>query len=242
MTTALKPLLADLSHSYLSLDYYTAPPTAPPSINDEETSALSTSVTFPALLQFLTAPSDGQDPRHQAYTAYLVACYSPHPLTTLLRNHANTPVLNIFEASLLHALALARPFGIVTTGKYWESVLSDGTRRFLATGKGLDVPADNGSESGGLGFGNFVGVRSTGLNAAELHSTAREEVDRRIREASAGLVREGADIIILGCAGMSGMDEAVRQGARIAGKEVRIVDGVRAGVVLLEGMVRAQIS
>ena len=58
-------------------------------------------------------------------------------------------------------------------------------------------------------------------------------------EASAGLVRDGAEVVLLGCAGMSGMDEAVMRGARTEGKNVCIVDGVRAGVELLEGWGRA---
>lgn len=241
MTAVLKPLLSDLLHPHLSLDFYTAPASAPPSINDAETSALSTSVTFPSLLPFLRARDhngeDTQDPEHHGYSAYLVACYSPHPLTSSIRAHSTAPVLNIFEASILHARVLCRPFGIVTTGKYWEDVLADGVRQFLV---GSDAPATEDAREGGAGIGGFVGVRSTGLSATELHSTEKEEVDRRIEQASAELVREGGEVIILGCAGMSGMEEAVRSGAHAEGKEVKIVDGVRAGVALLEGLVRAQ--
>ena len=239
MTAALKPLLADLLHPRLSLDFYTAPASAPPSINDAETSSLSAATTFPTLLPFLTTQNHdqhAQDPERHGYSAYLVACYSPHPLTTLIRTHSTAPVLNIFEASILHARALGRPFGIVTTGKYWETVLTDGVRQYLT---GTDTPADDDVEKGGAGIGGFIGVRSTGLNATELHSTEKEEVDRRIAQASAELVREGADIIILGCAGMSGMEEAIRRGADAEGRSINIVDGVRAGVILLEGLVRA---
>lgn len=243
MTAVLKPLLSDLLHTHLSLDFYTAPASAPPSINDAETSALSTSVTFPTLLPFLTERDhngeDTQDPEHHGYSAYLVACYSPHPLTSLIRAHSTVPVLNIFEASVLHARVLSRPFGIVTTGRYWEDVLADGVHQFLV---GSDTPAigEVRGEGEGGGIGAFVGVRSTGLNATELHSTKKEEVERRIEQASAELVKEGAEVIILGCAGMSGMEEAVRSGAHAEGKEIKIVDGVRAGVVLLEGLVKAQ--
>ena len=105
---------------------------------------------------------------------------------------------------------------------------------------GSDAPASEDIEGGGAGIGGFVGVRSTGLNASELHATPKEEVDRRIAQAGAQLVRDGADVVILGCAGMSGMEEAVREGARTQGKDIEIVDGVRAGVVFLEGLVKAQ--
>ncbi|KAJ3537871.1 hypothetical protein NM688_g6607 [Phlebia brevispora] len=47
MTAALKPLLTDLLHPRLSLDFYTAPPSAPPSIDDAATSALSRTGDLP---------------------------------------------------------------------------------------------------------------------------------------------------------------------------------------------------
>jgi len=241
MTDALKPLLADLKSSRVSLDFYTAPSDAPPSIDDEATSALSTTVMLsalePILLSQLSEPTDAP---HRQYSAYLVACFSPHPLTPLLRTRTTAPVLNIFEAALLHARALAVPFGIVTTGKYWEAVLEDGAKEFFYGKNPMSIA---GSEQGSAvknerQVAGFVGVRSTGLTAVQLHLTEKEEVDRRIADASADLVRNGAKAIILGCAGMSGMDNAIRVGAQRHGREVRIIDGVRAGVVLLEGLVR----
>lgn len=67
----------------------------------------------------------------------------------------------------------------------------------------------------------------------------------RITEAAKRLVQKGknADIkpvhsICLGCAGMVGLDDAIRQGCievlgEEDGKRVKIVDGVKAGVGLL---------
>lgn len=239
MTEALEPLLADVSHPHLSLEFYTAPPSAPPSINDEATAALSTSETLPDLLSFLARPENtynAQSPLFREYSAYLVACYSAHPLTSVLRQKVVGPVLNIFQASVLHAKMLAQPFGIVTTGNYWEPVLENATMRFLS---GRDSDEDT-NTTNVKDVADFVGVRSTGLSAIELHSTPREEVNKRIEEASADLVRHGAKVILLGCAGMSGMEEAVRAGAKTQGMDVTVVDGVRAGVVLLEGLAKAQ--
>ncbi|GJE98168.1 Asp/Glu/hydantoin racemase [Phanerochaete sordida] len=223
MTDALKPLLHDLLHPGLHIDFYTAPATAPKSINDEATSDASTRETLPDLLDFV---------KDKGYAAYLVACYSSHPLTPFLRQHLGTPVLNIFEASVIRARSLSLPFGIVTTGRYWEGALSAGIAQVTFNAAGGHAAGVESNE-------HFVGVRSTGLSAAELHSTPREEVDRRIMAASAALVRDGAQVVLLGCAGMSGMEEAVVAGARGEGQDVRIVDGVRAGVELLDAWVRA---
>lgn len=223
MTEALKPLLQDLLHPNLRIEFYTAPASAPPSINDEETSEASTRETLPDLMQFLV---------DKTYSAYLIACYSVHPLTPILRESLHAPVLNIFEASVIRARSLGVPFGIVTTGKYWETALSTGIAHIKMDASGETV---EGLETGK----NFLGVRSTGLSATELHSTIREEVDRRIMAASADLVRQGVQVVLLGCAGMSGMEEAVKRGAREEGAEVRIIDGVRAGIELLESWARS---
>ena len=49
----------------------------------------------------------------------------------------------------------------------------------------------------------------------------------------------GADVIILGCAGMAGMEELVKGGVRDAGLgEVKVVDGAKAGVEILAGIAR----
>ena len=234
MTEALKPLLADLEHSHLKLTYYTAPSTSPPSINDAATSALSTSETLPDLTRFLeisTKKDSRDDLQGPSFSAYLVACYSDHPLTAALREKVDAPVLNIFQASILQARLLSRPFGIVTTGNYWVPIFEKATPKILLGARDAE-PA--------IKIEDFVGVRSTGLTAVELHSTAQEEVHRRISRATADLAGNGAEVILMGCAGMSGMEEAVRAGANSCGKKVIVVDGVRAGVVLLEGLVRAQ--
>lgn len=42
-------------------------------------------------------------------------------------------------------------------------------------------------------------------------------------------------MIVLGCAGMAGMEQWVRE---VAPENVRVVDGVKAGVGVLQGLVR----
>ena len=85
----------------------------------------------------------------------------------------------------------------------------------------------------------FKGVETCGLDAGELHRDPGE-VERRVKDAAGRLVRgeEGGGkvgVVVLGCAGMVGMEEWV---GSVVGEGVRIVDGVRAGVGLLQGLVR----
>jgi Asp/Glu/hydantoin racemase len=147
--------------------------------------------------------------------------------------------VGILEASICAALLLLEPgehWGIVSTGKAWEKLLGDGVRTFL----GYDSKAS----------GDFAGVATTGLTATELHDRPADEVDERIVAATRALVRRTSErrvgVVCLGCAGMVGMEKTVRRacveelGERI-GKKVRIVDGVKAGLGMLEGLILSDI-
>ncbi|EPS43031.1 hypothetical protein H072_2983 [Dactylellina haptotyla CBS 200.50] len=214
ITDSLKQMLEPLVPADTILSFFTGPPSAPRSINDSVTSALSADACLPALMPYI--------PHH---AGFVVACYSEHPLVPLLRQYTSKPVISIFEASITHALLLKGPggWGIVTTGKVWEDLLSISVGNFV------------GEEGSG-----FEGVESTGLNADELHSVGPDEVRKRIGDAVVRLVGRGdVRVICLGCAGMAGLDDAVTRALEPLGKSVYIVDGVKAGVMQVYGMIRS---
>lgn len=140
----------------------------------------------------------------------------------------------IFEASVSASLLLLNQaarerFGIVSTGKVWEETLSAGVENLL-----------------GAQGGNFAGVETTGLTAVELHTTPASVVAESMKEAVKRLLRREQGkvrVICLGCAGMAGMEELVREasveelGAE-EGERVKIVDGVKVGVAILQGLVQ----
>ncbi len=173
------------------------------------------------------------------HDGFLVACYSQHPLVPLLKEEsiikgARKPVTGIFEASVSTSLQVIHPnekFGIVSTGKVWESILSEATVAFLGTGSEASK--------------RFAGVETTGLNATDLHDAPAEEVRKRMKDAVKRLLKKGnVGAICLGCAGMAGMEQMVREACveelgKVDGTRVRVVDGVMAGVAWLEGAIRA---
>ncbi|KAF1831912.1 hypothetical protein BDW02DRAFT_590817 [Decorospora gaudefroyi] len=227
MTNGLKPLVDALQFKDTAHEYFTAP-SGPKSINNEDDALESVGHCLPALQKDL-----------ERHDAFLVACYSHHPLVPLLKEEpgvrsARKPVTGIFEASVSTSLQVIHPdekFGIVSTGKVWEAILTDATIAFLGT-------RSEASE-------RFAGVETTGLNATDLHDAPAEEVRTRMKDAVKRLLRKGkVGAICLGCAGMAGMDEMVREACveelgDVEGKRVRVVDGVMAGVAWLEGAVRA---
>jgi Asp/Glu/hydantoin racemase len=173
------------------------------------------------------------------YDAVLVACFSVHPLVSKLADFDGTfsklAVTGIFEASILTCLSLLRPqgkWGIVTTGKFWEDHLAQGVNNFL----GSDSQSEN---------AKFAGVESTGLNAGDFHGGVDPAIVRKkLIEATRRLLARGnVECVVMGCAGMAGLEEIIRSVAlqeygRERGNQLLIVDGIRAGIRLLEQMVQ----
>lgn len=229
MTDSLRPLVEDLSIEKTEYVYFTAP-SGPKSINNEDDAAESARHCLPHLKQYV----DNTD-------GFLVACYSKHPLVPQLKAETTIQergklVTGIFEASVSTSLQIIAPhekFGIISTEKVWEAILSEAVQDFLGTGSATSE--------------RFAGVETTGLNATELHDAPAEEVRRRMKEATRRLLRIGdVGAVCLGCAGMAGMNEMVREAAveelgEDKGRRVRIVDGVQAGVAWLEGALRSGI-
>jgi len=81
-------------------------------------------------------------------------------------------------------------------------------------------------------------VVCTGYTAAEVHGdSSRNQVHRAMAEAAQKLVKEDrCDIIILGCAGMTGLEQTIREAV---GNRITIIDGVVAGVHMLAGIIHA---
>ncbi|KAL2152780.1 hypothetical protein VTH82DRAFT_5965 [Thermothelomyces myriococcoides] len=208
---------------------YTAPGESPKSINDGEDVQISRHV----VIKDLEATG-----LLRQYDAVLVACFSVHPLVGALAEQEGEfdklSVMGIFEASILTCLSLLRPnkkWGIVTTGKFWESHLTQGVSQFLGTGS--------------QDLGKFAGVESTGLNAGDFHGGVDPEVVRKkLREATDRLLSKGdVECVVMGCAGMAGLEEIIRSVALEKydpkyARELLVIDGVRAGVGLLEQVVR----
>lgn len=202
---------------------YTAPADSPASINDDGDIKASTEVVWANL------EADGL---LKDYDGVLIACYSKHTLVEQIQARLpGLPVTGIFEASVLASLPLVRPgrgWGIVTTGKFWEAHLSDAVESFLG--------ADNAS---------FLGVQSTGLLAGDFHGDVPPDVIRdKLKAATKRLLAKGRpDCILMGCGGMAGLEEVIRTAVREelgeqVAKDVYVVDGVRAGVGVIEQMVR----
>ena len=148
----------------------------------------------------------------------------------MIREHLGSttpkPCIGMFEAAVTECLMLSRRFGVVCTGSGPKPLLVKGVSSFL----------------GGSASDRWAGCLTSGLAVLELREKDQQErVERLVKETAGRVAQRGAEAIIMGCAGFAGMDSWMQDGVREAGcAEVRIVDGAKAGLRTLVGMLSVQ--
>lgn len=130
------------------------------------------------------------------------------------RQLLDPPVVDITEAAAMSACLIGHRFGVVTTMASTVAGIEDS----LLTA-GLNT--------------RCVGVRASNIPVLDLHEQAISATAETLAVESRALIDIGADVIVLGCAGMAGLDTALEE---ILG--VPVVDGIGAAVGLAEMLVR----
>lgn len=181
---------------------------APTAIESKTDSILASAACFRAILPLQ---------KEHSFHAILVACYSDIPLITMLREEFSIPIIGIMEASLLYARTLGGRFGIIATSARSKVLHRDAVKAY--------------------GCEHFcAGIASCNLGVLELESRPTEEVVTIMQDVARKLIEEGAEVLTLGCAGMSVLKAAVE--AAVEAEGVQCVDGVVTGVQHLIGCVR----
>lgn len=224
ITDALAAALTPHTPPGCTLSFRTGPASAPESILDASSAILSASESYQALLKSLPASAAGLSTHPSS--AFLVACFSDHPLVGMLRQAApNKPAVHLLEAAVIHALSCGAKFGVLTTGRSVVPDIDAGVRRIM-----------------GGNSDRYVGTHATGLGVVELQTGNRLKIESLITQGAQNLVGKGADVIILGCAGMVGMESLVRQACADLHSDyanVAVIDGARAGIQVLAGLARS---
>lgn len=140
--------------------------------------------------------------------AFVLSCFSD-PGIAKVRELVDRPVLGIAESAYLAALGLGRKFGIISLGQ--SSI--DRHLRYLKT---LQIE------------GRLAGDRSIDKTVVELMAT--DVVETVSRTARVLRDEDGADVIILGCAGLGSYREALQESLGLP-----VIDPVQAGVALACG-------
>ena len=145
-------------------------------------------------------------------SAFVIACFSD-PGLHACREATDRPVLGIAECGLLTALTRGERFGIV-------AILRTSLGRHLRYVRQLGLAT------------RFAGELPLGLGVVELADRERivermHEVGKRLRD------RHGADVLVLGCAGMARYRAPLERELRLP-----VIDPTQAAVTMAIGAVR----
>ncbi|UCG02907.1 MAG: Asp/Glu/hydantoin racemase [Candidatus Heimdallarchaeota archaeon] len=146
------------------------------------------------------------------YDAYIIACHDDPNLDTI-KEITNKPVIGIGEASMKIASMLGHRFSVVSTSKHSIPIKEELVRKYhlqevLASVKAPDEDMNKLSE------------KEKYLNVSKL---AIEE--------------DMAEVIVLGCAGMTGLDKYLQEKL-----DVPVLDGVICALLITMGLVKYGVS
>ncbi len=150
--------------------------------------------------------------REAGYDAFVIACYSDPGLHSL-REATRKPVLGISECGVLTALTLGHKFGVI-------AILEKSIPRHLRYMGALGV------------MDRLAAELAVGLGVTELGDEKRTfgrmvEVGQALREA------HGANVIVMGCAGMARYRKPLQEAVGIP-----VVEPTQAAVAMAIGRVR----
>lgn len=194
-------------------EFYTAPSHGPEEITPD-LSTISGEIALEDILQRdLISKYDG----------FLICCYSDHPLVHSLAKHTKKPIMGIMQATLLYALLSASKLFILTSVNEWEPVLDKGIIDFV----GSDTfPSKR--------FAKTKGLDVTVLGLSDPKEYAK--IENRVIQVLEEYKDSNIDCVLLGCAGMAGLDDKLAASF----PHIKFIDSVKVGVELLGALIRFQ--
>ena len=141
--------------------------------------------------------------------AYVIACYSD-PGLHAARETTEKPVLGISECGLLTACTMGERFGVI-------SILNTSIPRHLRAVRQMGL------------WSRAAGDRALGLGVLELADENRV-MDRMIQVGTDLIEKDGADVLILGCAGMASLRPALSSTLNVP-----VIDPTQAAVSMAIG-------
>ncbi|MGO4438335.1 aspartate/glutamate racemase family protein [Rhizobium sp. RAF56] len=157
-----------------------------------------------------------KDRQPEGYDAAIIACFDDTGLEAA-RTFCDVPVLGLCEAAVATAGFLAQRFTVVTTLERSRVLIDNLVRRY--------------------GMGGRAKVRASDIPVLELENAASGAIAKLRAEIERALEEDGAEAIVLGCAGMT---DLARMLQTIYG--VPVVDGVSAAVKQAEALVSLGLS
>src|SRR5205814_4820583 len=148
----------------------------------------------------------------ERYAAFVIACYSDPGLHSV-REVTRKPVLGIAECGILTALTLGHRFGVI-------AILQQSIARHLRYVGALGVTD------------RFAGELPVGIPVVEL-SDEKKTFGRMVEVGKALRERHGADVVVMGCAGMARYRKPLQDAIGVP-----VVEPTQATVAMAIGRVR----
>ncbi len=153
----------------------------------------------------------------EPYDAVIQAGFGEHGREGL-QELLDVPVIDITEAAAHVAYLLGHRFSVVTTLDRAVPLIED---RLLVAGLHT----------------HCASVRASGIPVLELEESPDRAVSAITEESKRAIEEDRAEVIVLGCGGMAGLDQAIRDAT-----SAPVVDGVAAAVKLAESLVSLGLS
>lgn len=150
---------------------------------------------------------------NQSFDAVIQAGYGEHGREGL-QELLDVPVIDITEAAASTAMFLGRRYSVITTLDRTVPLIED--RLVLA---GLNE--------------RCASVRASGLAVSQLEADSKAAAKAVLRQATLAIEEDRAEVIVLGCGGMAGLDRTIQD--RLG---VPVVDGVTSAVLIATSLVR----
>ena len=153
----------------------------------------------------------------QPFDAVIQAGYGEHGREGL-QELLNVPVVDITDAAASTAMYVGRAYSVVTTLDRTVPLIEDRLRLSRL-------------------WDRCASVRASGLAVLELEESPERALEAIVRQAELAVSEDRAEVICLGCGGMAGLDEQIRQRTGVP-----VIDGVSAAVTVAESLVRLGLS
>ncbi|MFW3898096.1 aspartate/glutamate racemase family protein [Pseudomonas putida] len=151
------------------------------------------------------------------YDAVIQAGYGEHGREGL-QELLNVPVVDITDAAASTAMYLGHAYSVVTTLDRTVPLIED---RLKLSGL----------------YDRCASVRASGMAVLELEEQPERALEAIVGQAERAVREDKAEVICLGCGGMAGLDEKIRQRTGVP-----VVDGVSAAVKMAESLVQLGLS
>ena len=175
--------------------------------------------------------------------AMVLACFSDHPALHAARECLRVPVVGLLDASVLTGLLLGDRVSIVSTSATWRPLLRKGCEALLggnsarlASVRTIDLPV--------LALEGAPRQQGAPAESAGGAYGVDEAIERICAEAKQAVEGDGADVIVLGCAGMAGLRARVEcavGGGVDGGSLVAVVEPVAAAVECAASLARQRL-